>query len=81
MSIRLTCGRSQVQVLYRPPEKSLETIVFQGFFEDWRPEKTLPACPVETTLALISSKRKVPTLRDLLPGAKRWGEAYKAQNL
>ena len=22
MSIRLTCGRSQVQVLYRPPEKT-----------------------------------------------------------
>ena len=32
MSIRLTCGRSQVQVLYRPPEKSLETQRFQGFF-------------------------------------------------
>ena len=32
MSIRLTCGRSQVQVLYRPPEKSLETQWFQGFF-------------------------------------------------
>lgn len=23
MSIRLTCGRSQVQVLYRPPEETL----------------------------------------------------------
>ena len=28
----------------------------------------LPACPVETTLSLISDKWKVLILRDLLPG-------------
>ena len=28
----------------------------------------LPACPVETTLTLISDKWKVLILRDLLPG-------------
>lgn len=34
----------------------------------------LPACPVETTLTLISDKWKVLILRDLLPGKKRFGE-------
>ena len=34
----------------------------------------LPACPVETTLTLISDKWKVLILRDLLPGTKRFGE-------
>ena len=32
--------------------------------------KELPACPVETTLTLISDKWKVLILRDLLPGTK-----------
>ncbi|MBD5084997.1 MAG: helix-turn-helix transcriptional regulator [Clostridiales bacterium] len=36
--------------------------------------KELPACPVETTLALIGDKWKVLILRDLLPGTKRFGE-------
>ena len=39
--------------------------------------KTLPACPVETTLTLISDKWKVLILRDLLPGTKRFGELKK----
>ena len=38
--------------------------------------KELPACPVETTLMLISDKWKV--LRDLLPGTKRFGELKKS---
>lgn len=33
----------------------------------------LPACPVETTLTLISDKWKVLILRDLMPGTKRFG--------
>ena len=33
--------------------------------------KELPACPVETTLTLISDKWKVLILRDLMPGTKR----------
>ena len=44
-------------------------------------EKTnieLPACPVETTLTLISDKWKVLILRDLLPGTKRFGELKKS---
>ena len=41
-------------------------------------EKTLPACPVETTLALISDKWKVLIIRDLLPGTKRFGELKKS---
>lgn len=41
-------------------------------------EKTLPACPVETTLTLISDKWKVLILRDLMPGAKRFGELKKS---
>ena len=39
--------------------------------------KTLPACPVETTLMLISDKWKVLILRDLMPGTKRFGELKK----
>lgn len=36
--------------------------------------KELPACPVETTLTLISDKWKVLILRDLMLGTKRFGE-------
>ena len=38
----------------------------------------LPACPIETTLMLISDKWKVLILRDLLPGTKRFGELRKS---
>ena len=38
----------------------------------------LPACPVETTLTLISDKWKVMILRDLLSGTKRFGELKKS---
>lgn len=41
-------------------------------------EKALPACPVETTLTLISDKWKVLILRDLLSGTKRFGELKKS---
>ncbi len=37
-------------------------------------DRALPACPVETTLTLISNKWKVLILRDLLTGTKRFGE-------
>ena len=40
--------------------------------------KELPACPVETTLTLISDKWKVLILRDLLLGTKRFGELKKS---
>lgn len=40
--------------------------------------KELPACPVETTLTLISNKWKVLILRDLLSGTKRFGELKKS---
>ena len=40
--------------------------------------KELPACPVETTLTLISDKWKVLILRDLMPGAKRFGELKRS---
>ncbi len=36
-------------------------------------EKNLPACPVETTLMLISDRWKVLIIRDLLDGTKRFG--------
>ena len=42
------------------------------------PAKELPACPVETTLMLISDKWKGLFLRDLLPGTKRFGELKKS---
>lgn len=38
----------------------------------------LPACPVKTTLTLISDKWKVLILRDLLTGTKRFGELRKS---
>jgi len=41
-------------------------------------KNNLPACPVETTLLLISDKWKVLILRDLLPGTKRFGELRKS---
>lgn len=41
-------------------------------------QKALPACPVETTLTLISDKWKVLILRDLLPGTKRFGELKRS---
>ena len=41
-------------------------------------EQELPACPVETTLTMISSKWKVLILRDLMPGTKRFGELKKS---
>ena len=40
--------------------------------------KTLPACPVETTLTLISDKWKVLILRYLMPGTKRFWELKKS---
>lgn len=40
--------------------------------------KTLPACPVETTLMLIGSKWKILILRDLMPGTKRFGELRRS---
>ncbi len=40
--------------------------------------ETLPACPVETTLVLISDKWKVLILRDLNEGTKRFGELKKS---
>ena len=38
----------------------------------------LPACPVETTLTLISDKWKVLILRDLMNGTMRFGELRKS---
>ena len=41
-------------------------------------DQSLPACPVEVTLTLISNKWKVLILRDLLTGTKRFGELKKS---
>ena len=40
--------------------------------------RELPACPVETTLTLISNKWKVLIVRDLLAGTKRFGELQRS---
>lgn len=41
-------------------------------------DKAMPACPVETTLMLISDRWKVLIIRDLLDGTKRFGELKKS---
>ncbi len=46
--------------------------------DEIKTQKDLPACPVETTLALIGNKWKVLILRDLMPGTKRFGELKKS---
>ncbi|MFI3291436.1 MAG: helix-turn-helix domain-containing protein [Opitutales bacterium] len=38
----------------------------------------LPACPIETTLTMISNKWKILIIRDLLDGTKRFGELKKS---
>lgn len=38
----------------------------------------LPACPVEVTLKLMGNKWKILIIRDLLDGAKRFGELKKS---
>ena len=40
--------------------------------------KELPACPVETTLALMGDRWKVLIVRELLTGTKRFGQLKKA---
>ncbi len=41
-------------------------------------KQELPACPVETTLMLISDRWMVLIVRDLLTGTKRFGELKKS---
>ena len=41
-------------------------------------KKEMPACPVETTLMLISDRWKVLIIRDLLDGTKRFGEMKRS---
>jgi len=40
--------------------------------------KSLPACPIETTLLYISDKWKVLILRELLTGTKRFSELKRS---
>ena len=41
-------------------------------------KRELPACPVETTLMLMSDRWKVLIIRDLMDGTKRFGELKKS---
>lgn len=41
-------------------------------------KKEMPACPVETTLMLISDRWKVLIIRDLLDGTKRFNELKRS---
>jgi len=43
-----------------------------------QPARKLPACPVEITLSLISSRWKVLILRDLMTENRRFGELQKS---
>lgn len=59
MSIRLTCGRSQVQVLYRPPDQSPEAARLQGIL----------FCS-ETCFSLIFSHNGLLSNKNGNPGSK-----------
>jgi DNA-binding HxlR family transcriptional regulator len=48
------------------------------YMKDAIANRQLPACPVETTLILLSDKWKVLILRDLQNGTKRFGELKKS---
>ena len=50
----------------------------RAFMSEVVHDQSLPACPVEVTLTLISNKWKVLILRDLLTGTKRFGELKKS---
>jgi DNA-binding HxlR family transcriptional regulator len=41
-------------------------------------KKDLPDCPVATTVGLIGNKWKLLIMRDILTGAKRFGELQKS---
>jgi len=41
-------------------------------------KKDLPACPVATTVGIIGNKWKLLIIRDILTGAKRFGELRKS---
>ena len=41
-------------------------------------KRELPACPVDTTLMLISDRWKVLIIRDFMDGTKRFGELKKS---
>lgn len=41
-------------------------------------QKSLPKCPVETTISLTGCKWKILIIRDLLSGTKRFGELKKS---
>ena len=43
--------------------------------------KDLPACPIETTLLLLSSKWNILILRDLMGGTKCFGELQRSIGL
>ena len=42
------------------------------------PQRQIPACPVETTLMMISDRWKTLILRDLMGGTKRFGELRRS---
>lgn len=46
--------------------------------EDANSAGSLPACPVEMTMTLISNKWRVLIVRDLLQGTKRFGELRRS---
>ena len=65
-----------ITLYYRNPK---ETIGGEEMSEVKKEQEgQLPACPVETTLMLISDKWKVLILRDLLSGRRRFGELRKS---
>lgn len=62
----------------RRPSAAAERIRPEGEGNDMSKTKELPACPVETTLMLISDRWKVLILRDLMEGTRRFGELKKS---
>ncbi len=93
MSIRLTCGRSQVQVLYRPPDKSPVTATVTGLLICCRaavslvfsligikPGSPFPFCPrwlAASRRSHSTNSLPAPSLRRLLKNFSKNSQNHK----
>lgn len=72
-NIRIYNSYKESRTIHPDPKYPKET-----FRESESIVKSFPACPVETTLMLISDRWKVLIIRDLLTGTKRFSELKRS---